>query len=421
MEILYVLLILLVVTRTLGELAVRCGQPALVGELFGGILLGMTVTHFCDSLPVLCDLGENSVFRAITDLAVFLLMLLAGIEMTPEDILGASRDAVPVAISGLLLPLTVGFGVAWLMLPDSNVKVAQCMFLGTALAITAVPVAVRVLMDLGQLKTRVGTVVVSAAVFDDVLSLLVLAVLTGLIRSGAIPDLTGFLLIGGRTLLFFAVTFVVGRYLVPLIGTRVRKLHSDEFEFSFLLILGLAYAVLAEWLHLHFILGAFIAGVFFVRQTIDPHTYNDVQRKLSALSTGFFAPVFFASIGLHLDLSSVTEVPGFVIILIAIAFATKLLGAAIPARLAGLSTVSAAAVGIAMSARGAVELIIAEIALRGGLFEQPTPRPPIVEHMFSVVVVVAIVTTIAVPVLLRWIADHLPQPHSEQQIEERTN
>lgn len=401
METFYVLLILLVVTRVFGEIAVRMGQPALVGELLSGILLGAIVTRYSDTFPTLAHLSEDPVFTAITDLGVFFLMLLAGLEMHPKDITSESGGSFAVAISGLLLPLAAGFGLAWMFLPPSDVRIAQAMFVGTALAITAVPVAVRVLMDLGKLESKAGKMIVAAAVFDDVLSLILLGVLTALINTGGLPDLATFGRIAGQTVLFFAIVIVVGQYILPVLGRRLKHLMSDELEFSFLVLIALAFAVLAEAMHLHFILGAFVAGLFFGRRTIDEPTFEEVEKKVSAITTGFLAPIFFASIGFHLDVSAVTAIPLFLTLLIVVAFLTKLVGAGVPAYLVGLSKRESLALGMAMSARGAVELIIAGIALRAGLFDRPDPLPPVIANMFSAIVITTIVTTVAVPIALR--------------------
>ena len=185
-------------------------------------------------------------------------------------------------------------------LPESELRIAQSLFLGVALAITAVPVSVGVLLSLGRLDTAVGRTIVSAAIVDDVLSLLLLALLTAVLETGQVPDTGSLLLLGGKVALFFALAVPAGLYLFPWLGRRVAALHGDEFEFSFLVAIGLAYAVLAEALSMHFLIGAFLAGLFFVRNTIDEETYEDVFRKVSALTHGFLAPVFFASIGIHL-------------------------------------------------------------------------------------------------------------------------
>jgi Kef-type K+ transport system membrane component KefB len=243
--------------------------------------------------------------------------------------------------------------------------------------------------------------VTSAAVYDNVLSLILLAVLTAVIRTGGLPGLFETALLLLKITVFFAVTILAGRYLLPWLGRRLERFALDEFEFSMLIIVAMAFALLAETLGMHFILGAFIAGLFFSRRAIATHVYEDVQRKVSAVTTGFLAPIFFASIGLHLDLGAMTAVPGFLSLLLVIAFGGKLVGAGLPAWWMGLSRRDALAMGTAMSARGAVELIVADIALRAGLFQLPEPPPPIIEHMFSSIVIVAVVTTLAVPLLLR--------------------
>ena len=383
MEIFYVLLVLLLVTRVFGEVSVRLGQPALVGELISGILLGGIAASFSEQLPVLSSISDDPVFDSITDLGVFFLMLLAGVEMRPKDVVKSSKASFLVAISGLLIPMLVGFYFGWIMLPDSNLKFAQSMFLGTTLSVTAVPVAVRVLMDLGMMETKAGNIVVSAAVFDDVLSLVVLAFLTSLLQSGGLPDAQGILLIFGRTLAFFVLTWLIGKYVLQKLGAWVRTFQSDEFLLSYLLITAFAFALLAEALHMHFILGAFVAGLFFGRQTVGKDDFKDIKRLITGITTGFLAPVFFASIGLHLDVSAMTEIPVFLLVFIVLAFLTKLVGAGLASVAIGLPKRTAAAVGIAMSARGAVELIIADIALQANLFDKPDPTPPTVEYLFS--------------------------------------
>jgi len=170
---------------------------------------------------------------------------------------------------------------------------------------------------------------------------------------------------------------------------------------SALLIVGLGFAMLAEALGMHFILGAFLAGLFFGRRTISPDDYRQIRASLTGITMGFFAPLFFASIGLDLDVSAATKNPLFVGLLVLSAFVGKLVGAGVPARAMGFSTRDAAAIGAAMSARGAVELIIAGIALEAGLFQHPDPAPPIVSQLFSAVVIMALVTTLATPLVLR--------------------
>ncbi len=404
MELLYTLLVILVVARVFAELAIRVGQPSLVGEIVAGILLGIVLRHYSGAFPALSEISEDRVFVAITDLGIFFLMLLGGLELRPKQIAGASRGASAVALSAMVLPFVLGFGVAWLYLPESEYKIAQAAFVGTALAITAVPVAVKVLMDLDKLDTPMGRTIVSAAIIDDVISLVLLAVLTALMKTGSLPSAGELVMLAGQIALFFGAVTFVGLYLLPRIAKAVvKRLMIDELEFTVLLVVALLFAVLAEKLSMHFILGAFAAGLFFSRRTVSEQVFEDVKKKTSAITIGFLAPIFFASIGLHLDLGAVLGIPGFLVLLIVVAFASKLIAAYVPAARIGFPRREAFSIGVAMSARGAVELVIAGIALRWGLFSKPDPQPPVVEYMFSAIVIVAIVTTLAVPVALRFL------------------
>lgn len=415
MELLSILLILLLVTRSFGEVAERFGQPALVGELLSGVAIGLIVRQFSGVFPVLSGLSEDEVFLAMTDLGVLFLMLMGGIELQPRELVGASAGAFVIALFGMLLPFAAGFGLGWMFLPASDVRISQCLFLGTALSITAVPVAVRVLMDLGRLESKMGNLVVSAAIFDDVFSLVILAILTGVLDSGSFPGVQEMAWLGARIALFFIVTTAAGVWLFPIIGRWMTRLYQEEFEFSALLLVTLAFSVLAELLGLHFILGAFLAGVFFGRRTAGSEVFHDVKRKVSAITSGFLAPIFFASIGLHLTLSAVVEIPLFLTLLIAAAFLTKLLGAGIPALLLDIPRRDAWGIGMAMSARGAVELIIADIAFRAGLFSRPEPAPPVVSQMFSAVVLVAITTTVLTPIALGRMYRRSEDPAGEEE------
>ncbi|MDY7108537.1 MAG: cation:proton antiporter [Planctomycetota bacterium] len=403
MELFYILLVLLVLTRAFGALAVRVGQPELVGQLISGIVLGAVVAQFSGRLPVLSTLTDDEVFVALTELGVFFLMLLGGVEMHPGKLVRASRRAVFVAAGGMIVPLAAGVLLGWLVIPASPYRPAQMLFLGTALAITAVPVAVKILLDLGRLDSRTGQTVVSAAIIDDILSLILLAVLTAIVRRGEAPGLVQLLLLGGKITAFLIFVVLAGRYVGPRIGALLKRSHLEEQELTALLAGACAFAVAAELLGMHFVLGAFAAGLFFGRQVVDESVYRDVKQKVAAITTAFLAPLFFASIGLRLDVTAMSAVPWFVILLIVIAFFGKLLGAGVVAGVTGLTVRESTAVGFSMSVRGAVELIIAGIALDAGLFDHPEPRPPVIRHMFSSVVIMAVATTLLAPIVLRYL------------------
>ena len=300
MDILYLILVLLVVTRVFAELAEQVKLPAIVGELIAGVALGFVLQGSLDSLAVLWSACQSETFTSLANLGMFFLMLLAGIRMEPLDFARTSKLAIVVALGGMIVPVAAGFTLGLAVLPESPFKLVQSLFLGTALAITAVPVAVRIFMDLGQLDTPVGRTVIAAALWDDLLSLFLLALLLAAIGEdfSGVFEPAAALLVLAKVLLFFAVTIPVGLFVFPLVGKYLRHLHFPEVDFSMLLIAALAYAVFAELMGLHFILGAFIAGMFFHPNVVDADVYERVEQQMSGITRGFLAPIFFVSVGL---------------------------------------------------------------------------------------------------------------------------
>ena len=213
--------------------------------------------------------------------------------------------------------------------------------------------------------------------------------------------------LGWKIVIFFGVTAFVGIVIYPRGGKLLKHVREKELEISVVLIAALAFSVFADWLGLHFILGAFVAGAYFGRKTVDKRTYEDVRSKISAMTFGFLAPIFFASIGLNLDMGALTGAPLFAALLVIAAFIGKIVGAGGAARGVGFSKNEAAAIGVGMSPRGAVELVIAGIALKSGLFETAGVGAPVVENLFSAVVVMAVVTTVLSPIILKRVFSRL--------------
>lgn len=405
MDILFLLLVLLVVTRTFAELAERINLPAITGELTAGVALGLLLQTFQGHLPGLWSATQSETYDSIVHLGMFFLMLLAGIRMEPLDFARTSRSAILVALGGMIVPLVAGIALGMIVLPESSLKLVQCLFLGTALAITAVPVAVRIFMDLGELNTRVGKTVIAAALLDDLISLFLLALLIAAMGNGGefILGAEDAALLFGKVLFFFAVTIPAGLFIFPLVSRYFKYLRFPEVDFSMLLIGALAYATFAEAMEMHFIVGAFLAGMFFHPQSVDPPVYRRVEEQMSGITRGFLAPIFFVSVGLQLDFSAITATPLFLTALIIVALASKFVGAGLPALAIGLSRRESMMVGVGMGGRGAVELIVAGVALEAGIFLQPSPTPPIVQSLYSAIVIMALITTLATPILLRQI------------------
>jgi Kef-type K+ transport system membrane component KefB len=337
-------------------------------------------------------------FNAIASIGMLFIMLSAGMEMDVGDLARASKRGILVALGGVILPLVFGYGVGVLFLPESDYKIAQCFFLGVALSITAIPALSRVLCDLDLMQTKLGNTLINAAIADDILGLILLAILTTMITGEGIPSAGSLGILIAKVIGFFIASLTVGKFLMPSLGKKLSTMKSKEVEFSISLIIALAFGIGAEYAGMHFIIGGLVAGMFLREGTFGEEIAAELESKISGITLGFLAPIFFVSIGLNVDLSALSVAPLFVLALLVAAITGKLLGSSIPAWLSGFSKKESLAIGIGMNGRGAVEIIVAAVALETGLFTLPRPTPPIVSAIFSSVVIMAIVTTFIVPV-----------------------
>ena len=413
MEIFLVILIIVGAARTGGELMERVKLPGLLGELLVGVILGVALLVIPWSGLHILDITDDIFFKGLLDVAIFFLMFMAGLEVNLRDVLRASKVGIPVAAGGVMAPLLLGILVGLAFLPASEYKFAQTLFLGVALTITAIPVSVRALINLGHLRSRVGSTIINAAVIDDIAGLVLLSFLTTILSAGGSISAGQILLILGKVALFLAVSIPVGRYIVPMVDKLLPTTKSSELHFSVFTAFGLAMAVLAEALGMHFIIGAFVGGLMVSDQVIHSRQHvADVEEKVKGITLGFLAPIFFVSIGLHLDASAFREAAWFTMALLGAAVGGKLLGCSIPALLTGMPWRESLAIGVGMNGRGAVELIVATVALEAGLFMVPEPVPTVVSSMFSAVVIVAITTTLMTPIGLRLLLR--PQKKADQ-------
>lgn len=390
MQLMTSLLFLLVAARVAGELSERFRQPAMIGEIFAGVLLGPSILGWVLMTPAL---------KGIADLGVFLLVFLAGMEIDFDDLRRSfgGRGAW-VAVVGFALPLVLGGAVGAAFGKDA----VRCLFLGLCVAITALPVSVRILMDLKRLDTEIGRRIVSAAVANDVLALLILGVVLNvkdgtagwLALSGmviwALAKAAAFLcaVVAAHRLVRYGTGFVpVSRRLLERV---LAALKGRETLFASTILFVLVFASLSEAVGLHGVVGAFFGSALLGREILGPAHYAEVEKTASGVTMGFLAPIFFATIGLDFD---ARHLANFALIsaVLAAAFAGKILGGYWGGRLAGLGKSESWALGCGLNGRGVMELIIAEIALSNGFIGR---------EIFSVLVLMGIITTIATPVLL---------------------
>lgn len=403
MDTLVELLVLLALARVLGEAAARLGQPASVGEIAAGVLIAALAGWSAGAWPWLDRLVASDAVGHAAEVGIFALVLLAGVELEPRQIRRSLGRGLFVAAGGIALPLAAGMALAWWFLPETPLKTGQVLLVGVAMSISAIPATVKIFGELGVLRTRLGEVVIAAAIIDDVAGLVLLAVLLAVVRTGAVPDPWALALLLGKVAAFFLVTGALGAQVYPRVRRGLKVMQAAAMEFSALVAVGLAYGALAELLGMHWVMGAFMAGLFFERARVGRRAYTEMRVILTAVTGGVLGPVFFASIGLRVDLAAVTAVPLFVALLIAVAFLGKLFGAGLPARWSGMDRRDALAVGAGLSARGAVEMVVISIAYAAGLFPAAGAAggDSTDAHLFSALILMAAVTTMLAPIVLR--------------------
>ena len=385
------LLILLLSAKVLGEIAERLGQPAMIGEVLAGVILGPSLFNI---IPIV---GE---IKPIADLGVFLLILMAGMEIEPEEIRNSIRGKnLWIGLLGFAIPMGCGFLVGHFF-HFSNIFT---IFLALCIAITALPVSIRILVDLGKMQTDVGQRIISAAIFNDVISLMILGIILDYNgTSGNLREVTFSILFTSAKLVFF-IFILVGAYrLIAVSKKRVSTLNpkmekflhylkGKESMFAMVILFVLIFASIAELLGLHFIVGAFFGALLFPRTLFRKSEFEQVKHSTSSVTMGFLAPIFFAIMGVQFDATTLSN--GLLLtVILAVSFLSKILGGYFGARLAGFHNLKAITIGLGLNARGIMELVIANIALQKGFIDIP---------FFSILVMMALLTTLITPFLLK--------------------
>jgi len=385
------LLLLLLLAKVLGEIMEQLRQPAMIGEVLAGIILGPTLLGFVNTSEEL---------KVISDLGVFLLVIMAGMEIDIESIRESIRGKnFWIALLGFLVPFTSGITIGLLF----NLNMMLTVFLGLCISITALPVSIRILIDLGKLNTDVGQKIISAAIFNDIVSLLILGVILD-IKDGAgnYADLSlSVLFTVAKLVVFTALIIFIYRFLqraknkMEFITQRIdfvtNYLKGKESLFAMVIVFVLAFASITEIVGLHFVIGAFFGGMLLTSEMLGRDKYLGVQKSISGITMGFLAPVFFANMGVHFNLFEINNISLLLIILL-FSFISKILGGYLGGSLAGMRRRKSLTLGIGLNARGIMELVIANIALQNGFIDT---------SMFSILVLMGITTTVITPILLK--------------------
>jgi Kef-type K+ transport system membrane component KefB len=385
------LLVLLLSAKVLGEIFERFGQPSMIGEVLAGVILGPSVFNI---------INNTAELRVIADLGIFLLIAMAGMEINIEDVRNSVRGRhIWIALLGFLVPFLCGILIGL----GFHYNYTLSIFIGLSISITALPVSIRILMDLGRLQTAVGQRIISAAIFNDIVALLVLGIILDF--NDESRNLGDIIIATSVTTLkitvFIIILFVAYKLLMAFknqvgpISPRTERvlefIQGRKSHFAIVILFILAFASIAELMGVHLIIGAFFGAILFPKKLFTHDQFENTKGTTANITMGFLAPIAFAFIGIGFYLSAVTKW-WFLIILLIVSFISKILGGYLGGRLAGFTKPKSFALGYGLNARGIMELVIANIALQKGLIDT---------SIYSILVIMALLTTILTPFFLK--------------------
>ncbi|GIP39451.1 sodium:proton antiporter [Paenibacillus sp. J31TS4] len=382
MELILQLAIIIICTKLAGDWAVRLGQPSVLGKLIVGVLIGPAVLNWVQS---------SSALEAFSEIGVLLLMFFAGLETDLKDLNENRNASVAVALGGIVLPLAAGY-VSGLAI---GMDMGQALFLGLLLSATSVSISVQTFKELGQMKSRESTTVLGAALVDDIVVVVALAILMSVLTTADV----GLGLVIGKKVLFFVLIALLGWKAVPWLMRKLAPLQITEPVLSIALAICLFFSFTADYFGVAGIIGAFAAGIA-ISQTEFKH---EVEKRLEPVAYTIFVPVFFVSIGLNVTFAGLSGQLPIIVLLSVVAILSKLAGSGLGAKLTGFGWHSSVTIGAGMISRGEVALILAAIGMEAGL---------LLPSYFTTIVIVVIVSTMVTPPLLKYLLGRKQQPEA---------
>jgi Kef-type K+ transport system membrane component KefB len=384
LQLLLQLAILISAAKLAGYVSVRLGQPAVLGEILAGLILGPSFINL-QGFPIFSAPHLPETINEFAEIGVILLMFLAGLEVEIDAMRRAGKIVVLAGLMGVAVPLLMGIGVA---LPFQFPPV-EAIAIGLLLTATSVSISAQTLLELGVLRSREGVALLGAAVVDDVVVILLVSVFLALAGSagGGVAGV-GLLLL--RVTLFLVIFGLAGWVLVPKLLDFVDRLPISQGLLAATVVLAFIFAWSAEVLGgVALITGSFMAGVFAARS----HLHRRISEGVSALTYGLFVPIFFANIGLHANIWDLgQELVLFTLVLTIVAIISKVIGSGLGARIGGFTNGESLRLGLGMISRGEVGLIVAQLLVA----QQVVPS-----QITTVAVIMVLVTTLVTPPLLR--------------------
>ncbi|RKD24664.1 sodium:proton antiporter [Ammoniphilus oxalaticus] len=371
MEFILQISIVLLATKIAGHISVRLGQPSVLGKIIIGIIIGPALLGW---------IQDTQIIAVFSQIGVLLLMFLAGLETDLDDLSKSAKSALLIALGGVILPIAMGYAGSQVF----GFSTGASIFMGLLLAATSVSISVQTLRELGWLNTKEGSALLGAAVLDDVIVVILIAVAMGFFGEGDAN--IGWLL--GQQVIFFVVIFAVAKLLLPKFIQLFANFQVTEVTLSAGLIIAFAFAYFGEMLGVAGIIGTFFAGIAISTTKFK----KEIEQKTEPIANGIFVPFFFVSIGLPVTFQGIGNQIGFLVIFSVIALVSKFVGCGLGAKLSGFSMRSSMGIGSGMISRGEVALILAAMGLSSGL---------IPAEYYTSVIIVVILTTLVTPPLLK--------------------
>jgi Kef-type K+ transport system membrane component KefB/nucleotide-binding universal stress UspA family protein len=409
--------ILMVVGRLLGEAMIRLKQPAVMGQLIAGLVLGPSL--FGALLPDIQHAifprtpEQKAMIDAVSQFGILLLLLLTGMETDLKLVRQTGRASVYASLMGIVVPFACGVALGEMlpdaMLPDPSKRLVTSLFLGTALSIASVKIVAMVVREMNFMRRTVGQVILASAIIDDSVGWIIVSIIFSIALHGSV-DFTSLAWSVSGTFIFMVVSFTIGRRAVFFAIRWANDNFVSEFAvITVILVIMCIMALITNLIGVHTVLGAFVAGIL-VGQS--PILTKHIDEQLRGIITAFFAPVFFGMAGLTADLTILGQMDIALLTagLIVIASIGKFGGAFVGAELGGLTRREGFALACGMNARGSTEVIIATVGLSMGALNQ---------NLFTMIVAMAVITTTAMPPTLRWALSRIPIRKEEKQRLER--
>ncbi|MED3660855.1 cation:proton antiporter [Ureibacillus sp. FSL K6-8385] len=367
------IVLVLFVAKIAGQISLRLGQPSVLGKIIAGIVLGPAVLGWIE---------QTEIIHVFSEIGVLLLMFLAGMETDLESLNKNVKAATLVAVLGVIVPILMGWGAA----PLFGLPTSEGVFLGLLLAATSVSISVQTLREIGWLNSKEGATLLGAAVLDDVVVVILIAVAIGFFMG---TD-TNIAWVIAQQIIFFIVIYIVGKYIVPKFMKLFGGMLVTEPIIAGALILLFAAAYFADFLGVSGIIGTYFMGVALSKTKYA----QQIEHGISPIAYGIFVPFFFINIGLPMSFDGIGDQIIFILVFSVIAVLSKFIGCGLGAKVCGFSWKSSAGIGAGMISRGEVALILASIGLSGGILS---------EKIYGAMIVVIVVTTLVTPPLLKFI------------------